>query len=295
MFSVRKGRSSLTAAAVAAARALASSTRAAVLDPEDRAAERLLPRPLSLLVQALREGDGGRGWLATVAARASLGMVDHVALRSAMIDRLVCRAVEAGTRQVVIVGAGLDTRAYRLGALRDASVYEVDHPDSQREKVARTAGLPRVAGSLSHVPLDLSTGGLRARLAEAGHRGAEASLFIAEGLVPYLEGAAITSMLREIALASAEGSVLLLTYVTPDLVWLRHAQAFVHASMRLIGEPFHSTFSREQMRLLLQTAGFELQHDTDTHDWARELCRDSTRKPLIAYERLAVARKAATP
>ncbi|MFI5306611.1 MAG: class I SAM-dependent methyltransferase [Polyangiales bacterium] len=292
---MRKGRSSLTAAAVAAARALASSTRAAVLDPQDREAERMLPRPLSLLVQALREGDAGRGWLAAAASSVSLGMVDHVALRSAIIDRLVGRAVEAGTRQVVIVGAGLDTRAYRLEALRHASVYEVDHPDSQREKLARTAGLPRVAGSLSHVSLDLSAGGLRARLADAGHRDAEPSLFIAEGLVPYLECTAITSMLREIALASADGSVLLLTYVTPDLVWLRHARAFVLASMRLIGEPFHSTFSRQQMRETLETAGFELQQDTDTHDWARELCEHPSRQPLIAYERLAVARKAANP
>ncbi len=288
---MRRGHASLTAAAVAAARALASSTKGALLDPGDRIAERLLPRPLSLAVQALRAGDAGRGWIASAATHASLGMVDHLALRSAAIDQRVQAALEQGTHQVVILGAGLDTRAYRLAALRDARVYEVDHPDSQREKRERTRDLVVLAGELRYVALDLESGRLQQALAAAGHSGAEPSLWIVEGLVPYLEPPAIPQLLHEIGLASAPGSRLLLTYVTPDLVWLRHARPLLLASMRLLGEPLHSAVSAEQMARWLHEEGFALEDDTDTRDWAHALCPSPSREPLISYERLANAIK----
>jgi methyltransferase (TIGR00027 family) len=292
---MRKGRSSLTALAVAAARAVASGTHGAVIDPQDRIAERLLPRPIAMAVRALRSSELGRDWLAAAAAHASLGMVDHLALRAAVIDELLCAAIERGVRQVVILGAGFDTRAQRLEALRDATVYEVDHPDSQREKKARGRDLPLLAKALEHVPLDLARGELPQRLAAAGHRRAEPSFFIVEGLVPYLERAVVERVLHEVALASAPGSLVLVTYVTPDLVWLRHTKALLHASMRLIGEPMHTVLSSQDMAALLREAGFTLEQDSDTRDWARALCPPGSREPLIAYERLALGVKLARP
>jgi methyltransferase (TIGR00027 family) len=285
---MRKGRPSLTALAVAAARAMASGTHGAVLDPKDRVAELLLPRPISTALQSLRSSGLARDWLVAAASHASLGMVDHIALRTAAIDDLLSAAVERGVRQVVILGAGFDTRAQRLHALRSATVYEVDHPDSQREKRARSQGLPLVANALERVALDLARGELQQRLAEAGHRSSEPSFFIAEGLVPYLEPAVVGRVLREVALASAGGSQLVVTYVTPDLVWLRHTKALLLAFMHLIGEPMQTLLSAQEMASLLSKAGFTLEQDTDTRDWAHALCPPGRRQPLIAYERLAL-------
>jgi hypothetical protein len=84
---------------------------------------------------------------------------------------------------------------------------------------------------------------------------------------------------------------LLVTYVTPDLFWLRRAPLLVQAGLRAIGEPFHSTLSADQMRALLEAAGLRVEQDTDTRDWARELAPHAKRAPLLAYERLAVAVK----
>ena len=84
------------------------------------------------------------------------GMVDHVCLRTAAIDAAVVRAVEAGCRQLVILGAGLDGRAWRLNALREVDVYEVDHPDTQAEKRRRVDGLMQAASSVSFVPVDFA-------------------------------------------------------------------------------------------------------------------------------------------
>src|SRR5690348_6393101 len=118
---MRKGRESLTAAAVAFARALASGPRGALIDPHDALAERVLPAPLAQAAHGLRALPAG-GQLAAALTAASFGFVDHIALRSAMIDRMLEDALRAGLRQVVILGAGLDTRAHRLAALRDAVV-----------------------------------------------------------------------------------------------------------------------------------------------------------------------------
>jgi methyltransferase (TIGR00027 family) len=288
---MRKGRPSLTALAVAAARAVASGTHGAVLDPEDGVAERMLPRPIAIALRGLRSSELGRGWLARVASHASLGMVDHIALRTAIIDQLLCAALGRGVRQVVILGAGYDTRAQRLHALRDATVYEVDHPDSQREKSERDRGLPLVARALERVPLDLARGELQRRLADAGHRSMEPSFFLAEGLVPYLERNVVGQVLREVALSSAAGSQLVVTYVTPDLVWLRHTRGLLLASMRLIGEPMHTVLTPQDMAALLHEAGLELEQDSNTHDWARALCPPGTRPPLIPYEHLALAKR----
>jgi methyltransferase (TIGR00027 family) len=259
-----------------------------VLNPHDQVAQQLLPKPWSLAVRAL----GGKltgSWLGTAATHASLGLVDHVALRTARIDRLLEEAAARGMRQLVILGAGFDTRAHRLQALREVAVYEVDHPDSQRSKRERTQQAPLLAARLAYVPLDLAQHGLRARLAEAGYRSDEPTLWLAEGLLPYLKPAAVGALLREIGASSAAGTQLALTYVTPDLVWLQHARPLFLSSMRLIGEPVETTLSTDQIRALLNDAGFELEHDSDTQDWWRELCDPQTRRPAVTYERLALA------
>jgi methyltransferase (TIGR00027 family) len=288
---MRKGRESLTAQAVAFARALASGTPAALIDPHDAMAERMLPPPLARAAHGLRAIAAGAPIGGALLAGASLGLVDHVALRSAMIDRMLADALRSGVRQVVILGAGLDTRAHRLPALRDAVVYEVDHPDGQRVKRERARGLTRIAAGLRYVGVDFSAGDLRAQLAAAGHAQTERTFWLAEGLVPYLRRADVVDMLERIATASAPGSDLLVSYVTPELVWLKHARPLFLGALRLIGEPLHSAFPQNEIAALMQDAGFSVAHDSDTRDWAHALCPDATRAPRVRYERIARARR----
>jgi O-methyltransferase involved in polyketide biosynthesis len=110
--------------------------------------------------------------------------------------------------------------------------------------------------------------------------------------VPYLDRDVVASTMHDIALASALSSQLAVTYVTPDLVWLRYAKPLLLAGMRLIGEPMQTWLSAREMATLLGAAGFTLEQDTDTHNWAHALCRPGSREPLIAYEHLALANRA---
>ncbi|MFX8731535.1 class I SAM-dependent methyltransferase, partial [Acinetobacter baumannii] len=86
---------------------------------------------------------------------------------------------------------GLDARAYRLRSLANATVFEVDHPDTQAYKLARVGDLASVARRLVHVPVDFAMQSFAAALREAGFDPRARSVFVWEGVVMYLERAAI--------------------------------------------------------------------------------------------------------
>ena len=131
--------------------------------------------------------------------------------RTIAIDE--ARARRAASPQVVILGAGLDGRAWRMPELRDVTVFEVDHPDSQREKQARAAALPRIAREVRFVPVDFTHDRLDDALAAAGHDPARPTTWIWEGVVMYLERADIEATLRVIQRRSAPGSHLVVLYL----------------------------------------------------------------------------------
>src|SRR5262249_2688956 len=91
----------------------------------------------------------------------------------------------AASPQVVILGAGLDGRAWRMPELRDVTVFEVDPPDSQRQKRARAAGLSQVARDVRFAPVDFTRDDLDQALSDAGHDPAIKTTWIWEGVVMY--------------------------------------------------------------------------------------------------------------
>ena len=168
--------------------------------------------------------------------------------RTVAIDEAV-RAVRSP--QLVILGAGLDGRAWRMPELRDVTVFEVDHPDSQRDKRTRAASLPQVARDVRFVPVDFARDDLDAALAGTGHDSARATTWIWEGVVMYLALAEVEATLGVIARRSAAGSRLIVAYHSPALI-LRLV-AFLVAR---VGEPLRSAFTAHAMRTLLATHGF---------------------------------------
>src|SRR5262245_31418992 len=96
-------------------------------------------------------------------------------------------AVRAGANpQLVILGAGLDGRAWRVPALSGLDVFEVDHPTSQQDKRDRAAALGPTSGSLRFVAVDLTQAELGPALATAGHQASRPTTWVLEGVIPYL-------------------------------------------------------------------------------------------------------------
>src|SRR5262249_26249145 len=105
-------------------------------------------------------------------------------VRTRFIDERLEAAVRDGTRQLVILGAGFDSRAYRLGDfLRETRVFEVDRPATQERKIARVheaVGTP--PQNLQYVAVDFRHDDLGAKLTEAGYLPDQKTFFIWEGV-----------------------------------------------------------------------------------------------------------------
>ncbi len=144
--------------------------------------------------------------------------VDRLAIRTAAInDRL--RACLAGIDQLVIVGAGLDTRAFSLDALADVDVFEVDFPHVLAFKDARLGHLRPACRSRHAIGCDVTSAAFPAALCARGFDRDAPALWLIEGVLVYLTAAQIDTLNRSLADLSARGSRLLATIMgsrTPE-------------------------------------------------------------------------------
>ncbi len=269
---MREGAPSFTAALVAAARGLAP--RGA-----DPYAPIFLPQPWALALAIAAK------WAPTrhLGRAFSLGLVDHIALRTASIDRALQDALKAGARQVVILGAGLDARAWRLAS--GVPFFEMDHPATQRRKAARAAAL--LGGPLHFVPVDFESMQLDEALARAGHDPAAPTVWIWEGVTMYLPPSVVATTLGQIARCSAAGSRLVVTYLARAGVPL---EPLVEGFFRtVLGEPLRSRYAPDAFRWELENAGWHAIFDCDSHSWDQSLGGDPRLAGLLRAERIAVA------
>jgi len=188
--------------------------------------------------------------------------------RTVAIDDVV-RATAAP--QVVILGAGRDGSAWRMPELRDAVVFEIDHPDTQRDKKPRVHQLTQSAREVRFVPVDFTRDDLAASLAGAGHDPTRPTTWIWEGVVMYLTPQEVEASLAVIERRSCAGSHLTIAYSSSaPLRWI------IGLLLRRIGEPFRSSFTADAMRALLGRYGFAVVKDEDVVTVARALSLEVT-------------------
>ena len=198
---MRRDRPSLTASLVASIRALYTALPAPYdLAPDPVAAE-LLPAILTVPARvAALSGRAGPAFHRAVRA-ATLGLSQHVALRTRAIDDALREGVARGATQLVVLGAGLDSRAERLAELAGVRVFEVDHPSTHRFKAERLlrAGTRLRAQSIARVAIDFERDRLHDVLRAAGFDPAARSFWIWEGVTVYLTPEATLATLRAVA------------------------------------------------------------------------------------------------
>ncbi|MEX1366289.1 MAG: SAM-dependent methyltransferase [Nannocystaceae bacterium] len=284
---MREGWPSLTALAVAVGRGIGTSPEQVDLSAAD-----LVPSPLS---RTLRWVGGPRApWgMRSTLRLATLGMVDHVSLRTAAIDAALRQALATGIEQLVVLGAGLDGRAWRLQSLRETTVFEVDHPATQAGKRRRVAARPSLAAAVHFVAVDFERDSLTEHLEQAGHDAARPSVWIWEGVTPYLEPAAIEASLAAVASRSARSSRLIVSYAVPTLLPPRLARldALTEHGFAALGEPLRGMISTERFAQLLAAHGFSMLEDSGNREWALRHPGSARIARLFSAERLAVAER----
>ncbi|MCA0293899.1 MAG: class I SAM-dependent methyltransferase [Actinobacteria bacterium] len=117
----------------------------------------------------------------------------------------------------MILGAGLDSRVWRMPELASTTVFEVDQPASQKDKVQRIGARAPLAHRVPELAVDLAGGTLARALEESGFDPRAATTWVWEGVIPYLPAAAVAATLAEVATQSAPGSRLVLNYQSRQL------------------------------------------------------------------------------
>jgi len=241
-------------------RALAHA-RASVRGFDDPFALRLLPADQRAAVERVLRDE----WPRTI-GEAKLRVIAQatermMGPRTVEIDDGI-RALPRG-HQLVIVGAGLDARAYRMDELEGSVAFELDHPATQAFKLRQVQGLrPRVR-ELRHVAVDFTRETLGDALARAGHDAAVPTAWVFEGVISYLTPADVAKAIEAMAARSTRGSRLLATYNEPS--WIRSANSAISARNH---EPQRAAFTPESMRRLLSEHGFVVRSDRDGRERA---------------------------
>ncbi|MBK7862244.1 MAG: SAM-dependent methyltransferase [Archangiaceae bacterium] len=280
---MRKGTASRTAKWVTYMRALANEGHTGVRGFADPVAKSLLDESWRTRLERTRHRIETRP--ENRLSKLSRSAADLMALRTLAIDGPVNAELSKGTRQLVILGAGLDARAWRLTALKDARVFEVDHPDTQAAKRANLADLAPTAKQVDFVAVDFESDRLDVALSSAGHDPRQPTLWVWEGVVMYLTTPAVRATLNIVSNLSAPGSVLVVNYHT------QLHRGLVGLFLRFLGEPNRSAFTAEQLSAELAHAHFTVENDTGVADW--QAAHGGTVAPYGAgrFARIAVGRR----
>ncbi len=180
-----------------------------------------------------------------------------IAIRTAILDSEVLRAIHDGIDQIVVLGAGYDTRAARL-ARPNVRFFEVDHPATQADKLARLrslSGYPLDAAR--YVECDFERQDFVDQLGETGFDRTRAAVFLWEGVVYYLTESAVRATLARIANACHPESRLFFDYVGKRFVEGNVRDARDDRARERIaemGEPLH--FGINDVVPLLSEEGF---------------------------------------
>ena len=206
--------------------------------------------------------------------------------RAAYTEKALKAAVLTGTKQYVMLGAGMDTFAFREPEfLSKYNVFEVDHPLTQADKLERiTCAGWTVPDNLIFVPVDFAKDSLTERLTAAGFDPSVKSFFSWLGVTYYLSAEAIDKTLAELSSLCVDGSTLVFDY--PDENFFDASEKRVQNTIMMAkagGEPMQSAFSYGELEKLLETHGF-LIYELLTPDDIQKDIIDKAGADLKAFE-----------
>lgn len=200
------------------------------------------------------------------------GLGNSIRARVRYFDDFVRAAAGEGMEQLVILGAGYDTRPYRIEKLKGNSnmkVFEVDHPETQslkKEKIEMIfGGLP---DHIVYVPVDFEMEGIDQKLPGNGYDRSKKTLFLMEGLVMYIPPTAVEEMLSFIVNDSAKGSEVLFDYFIQSVV---DGTSGTEKNMRDFaaqqGEPFLFGIEDGAAEVFLKERGFSRVQNVTSDDY----------------------------
>jgi methyltransferase (TIGR00027 family) len=200
------------------------------------------------------------------------GLGNSIRARVRYFDDFIRSAVIEGLEQLIILGAGYDTRAYRIEGMKDkVLVFEVDLPETlqaKREKIKEIFG--SLPDHVVYVPVDFHAERLGQRLMECGYNRSLKTLFVMEGLVMYLPAEAVDDILAFIIGNSGKGSAILFDYF-PDSVIKGTCDAGrnMREYAEKAGEPLQFGIPKGTVESFLAKRGFSQIQNVTSEDYKK--------------------------
>jgi len=211
--------------------------------------------------------------------------------RTVLIDQAFREALASGVEQVAILGAGYDSRAYRIDELNGIKVFEVDRGETQRLKRRRLSRIPHpVPSEVAFVEMDFLRQTLPEALASAGFRSSIKSFFIWEGVSHYLDSCAVDSIMRFVGRCAAKSRIAF-TYIDRGLLDGSKAFSVSPNVLRLLeraGEPWKFGFDPAELPFYLSVRGLKLIEDLGAIEYGAR-CMGASASEMRGYEFYHVA------
>ncbi len=251
-----------------------------------------------VVVEQVRRNIRPTDWRQRLAVERVEACAEGMVPRTVSIDDAIR---SAGTRQLVLLGAGLDGRPWRMPELRDTVLYAVDHPASQADLLDRCPELEMTVARLEFVAVDLAGDGLGPALVAAGHDSRERTTWVWEGVVPYLTEHEVEATIAAVAARSAPGSTLVVNYQERSRLMTigRRLSGLVSRVLGvddpLAAEPWRSLWTPSTMAALLARHRFVVHRDENLLTTASRMGVVTNRRRSLANGRVAVAQSAMAP
>jgi methyltransferase (TIGR00027 family) len=259
---------------------------------EDELAYHILPFSMRAFVSLMWLG-ALRDWMVRTSEKRTPGIWGGVMCRKRYIDEKLCES-RSQIRTVVNLGAGFDTRAYRLPALADLPIWEVDQPENieaKRRQLQRIFG--EVPAHVKLVPIDFDHEELDAALLSQGYPADQPTFFIGEAVTQYLTEKGIQTMFAFLAHA-VQGSRLAFSYVRKDFIdgKVRYGQEMLYQQYIVSTRAWLFGLDPENVANFLKPYGWDVVEDVDVDNLAERYVKPTDRRLAITpIERVVYAEK----
>lgn len=215
------------------------------------------------------------------------GVIGSVMVRTQFVDDYLKTTMAVGIEQLVILGAGYDTRAFRINALaKGVKVFEVDHPATQERKKAITkTAVGELPAHVAYVPFRFNSEDLIEKLDAVGYRKNASTLFIWEGVTYYISPQAVDDTLRCVVEGSGAGSSIVFDYFPPSVAdgtcHLKEART-MRAFFARFGEGILFGIEPEIIEAFLSDRGFDQIHNFTCQDFKKIYLGANKRKRKLS-------------
>ncbi len=208
------------------------------------------------------------------------GIYEYVIARTKYFDSVFTEALEQRFDQVLIFGAGFDSRALRFSMLNKGTrIFELDAPVTQSEKL-KAYQLKKLAvpQNLIFVPINFNKESLADKMSQAGFIAGKRSLFLLEGVTMYLSQDAIENTFRFIERAAGSGSSIVFDYIYAGVLRKEnkyYGEGEIYKTVARAGEEWMFALEDGEVQGFLGKYGFSLRDHGDTQKLEDRYFRNS--------------------